>query len=75
MTDIEEFYRNQALIDSIKSTLINYGYEYHNSHGWYNENDRMLDEEKKRIAKIGIEKMNEAIKRNDELKEKLGITC
>lgn len=75
MNEIEEFFRNQALIDSIKNTLISYGYEYNNRIGWYCECENRLDEEKKRVAKIGIEKFKAAAARNDELKKKFNIPC
>lgn len=76
MSEVEEFYRNQALIDSIKNTLINYGYEWHNRTGtWYNENEKYLDAEKKRTAEIGMKKFAEAVKRNDELKKEFDIPC
>lgn len=75
MNEIEEYYKNQALIESIKTTLINYGYEYHSHTGWYCECEKMLNEDQKRIAKTGIEKFTAAIKRNDELKKLFDIPC
>lgn len=75
MTEVEEYYHNHALIENIKTELLNYGYEYNDHKGWYCEFENMLDDEKKRIAKIYIEKITEAIKRNDELKEQFNIPC
>jgi hypothetical protein len=73
MNPYEQYMYNGSLIESVKDTLLKYGYVYDEHHGWYNENEKFLSEDQKRIARIGIEKMKKAVEENNKLIKELKL--
>lgn len=73
MNPYEQYMYNGSLIESVKDTLLKYGYVYDERHGWYNEHENLLNEDQKRIAKIGIEKMKKAVEENNILMKTLNF--
>lgn len=73
MNEIEEYYYTKNTIESIKETLISYGYSYNERHGWYRSENRPLDKEQERIATQGIKRFPEYVKRFNELNAVLDL--